>query len=171
MDPPTSTRSSSTTCSCPTTPWWAARATAGRWRSPPWPTSGPRSAATSTTTANRCCAHWSQRVRIPTAAGPWATYAPPPTPSNALNLRETLSRLSGHGPGTATSVAKVATGRVLRRIGTAALELAGPAALVDAPGDTAVAHLFQLPAELIGGGTMEIQLNIIATMILGLPRS
>ncbi len=90
---------------------------------------------------------------------------------HALNLRETLSRLSGHGPGTATSVAKVATGRVLRRIGTAALELAGPAALVDAPGDTAVAHLFQLPAELIGGGTMEIQLNIIATMILGLPRS
>jgi alkylation response protein AidB-like acyl-CoA dehydrogenase len=27
-----------------------------------------------------------------------------------------------------------------------------------------------LPAELIGGGTREIQLNIIAQMILGLPR-
>jgi alkylation response protein AidB-like acyl-CoA dehydrogenase len=27
-----------------------------------------------------------------------------------------------------------------------------------------------LPSELIGGGTREIQLNIIAQMILGLPR-
>ena len=89
---------------------------------------------------------------------------------SALNLRETLSRLSGHGPGTATSVAKVATGRVLRRIGTAAMEFTGRAALLDTGGDTAVEHTFQLPAELIGGGTMEIQLNIIATMILGLPR-
>jgi hypothetical protein len=28
-----------------------------------------------------------------------------------------------------------------------------------------------MPAEVIGGGTVEIQLNIIATMILGLPRN
>lgn len=70
---------------------------------------------------------------------------------SALNLRETLSRLSGHGPGTATSVAKVATGRVLRRIGTAAMEFTGRAALLDTGGDTAVEHTFQLPAELIGG--------------------
>lgn len=89
----------------------------------------------------------------------------------ALTLRETLSRLSGHGPGTATSVAKVATNRVLRRIATAAMEFGGRSVLLDCPGDTAVEHAFQLPAELIGGGTMEIQLNIIATMILGLPRA
>jgi alkylation response protein AidB-like acyl-CoA dehydrogenase len=88
----------------------------------------------------------------------------------ALNLRDTLSRLAGHSPGPATSIAKVATGTVLRRIGTAALEFAGPATLVQRPGDTALAHTLQLPAEIIGGGTMEIQLNIIATMILGLPR-
>jgi len=28
-----------------------------------------------------------------------------------------------------------------------------------------------MPAEVIGGGTVEIQLNIIATMILGLPKN
>ena len=36
--------------------------------------------------------------------------------------------------------------------------------------DQAAVHREQLPAELIGGGTREIQLNIIAQMILGLPR-
>jgi hypothetical protein len=35
----------------------------------------------------------------------------------------------------------------------------------------AVAQSLMMPAEVIGGGTVEIQLNIIATMILGLPRS
>jgi hypothetical protein len=29
---------------------------------------------------------------------------------------------------------------------------------------------FDMPSELIGGGTAEIQLTIIASMILGLPR-
>ncbi len=29
---------------------------------------------------------------------------------------------------------------------------------------------FDLPAELIGGGTPEIQLTVIASMVLGLPR-
>jgi len=33
-----------------------------------------------------------------------------------------------------------------------------------------IEQYFHLPAELIGGGTKEIQLNIIAQFILGLPR-
>ena len=37
---PTSTRSSSTTCSCPTTTWWAPPTTAGRWRARRWATNG-----------------------------------------------------------------------------------------------------------------------------------
>ena len=37
-------------------------------------------------------------------------------------------------------------------------------------GTLVVEPYFHLPAELIGGGTKEIQLNIIAQMILGLPR-
>ncbi len=89
---------------------------------------------------------------------------------SALGLRDILSRLAGHAPGPATSLAKVATGRVLRQISTHALDLSGRAGLVDAGAQTPLAHTLQLPAELIGGGTMEIQLNVIATMILGLPR-
>jgi alkylation response protein AidB-like acyl-CoA dehydrogenase len=88
----------------------------------------------------------------------------------ALGLRDTLNRLAGHSPGPATSIAKVATGVILRRIGTAAMEFAGRTSLIAGPEATAVAHTLQLPAELIGGGTMEVQLNIIATVILGLPR-
>jgi hypothetical protein len=38
------------------------------------------------------------------------------------------------------------------------------------PDQPAVQQSLFMPAEVIGGGTMEIQLNIIATMILGLPR-
>ncbi len=89
----------------------------------------------------------------------------------ALGLRDTLNRLAGHSPGPATSIAKVATGLILRRIGSAAMEFAGRGSLVAQRDGTALAHTLQLPAELIGGGTMEVQLNIIATMILGLPRS
>jgi alkylation response protein AidB-like acyl-CoA dehydrogenase len=42
--------------------------------------------------------------------------------------------------------------------------------MVDDPDAAVVEPYLHLPAELIGGGTREIQLNIIAQMILGLPR-
>jgi 3-oxochol-4-en-24-oyl-CoA dehydrogenase len=59
---------------------------------------------------------------------------------------------------------------LLRRTFEATLRLTGRTAMVaDADADVVPAYL-HLPAELIGGGTMEIQLNIIAQMILGLPR-
>ncbi|MBI3216659.1 MAG: acyl-CoA dehydrogenase [Mycobacterium sp.] len=88
----------------------------------------------------------------------------------ALAVRDTLSRLAGHGPGPASSIGKVATALTVRRVTAAALEFSGRAALVGGGEQTAVAHSLLMPAEVIGGGTMEIQLNIIATMILGLPR-
>ena len=52
----------------------------------------------------------------------------------------------------------------------ATLELSAPSALVEDADPRIVEPYFHLPAELIGGGTKEIQLNIIAQMILGLPR-
>ena len=88
----------------------------------------------------------------------------------ALAVRDTLGRLAGHGPGPASSVGKVATAQLTRRVTAAALELTGRAALVGGPEQPAVQASLFMPAEVIGGGTMEIQLNIIATMILGLPR-
>ncbi len=88
----------------------------------------------------------------------------------ALAVRDTLGRLAGHGPGPASSIGKVATALLTRRVTAAALELTGRAAMVGGPGQPAVQQSLFMPAEVIGGGTMEIQLNIIATMILGLPR-
>ncbi len=59
---------------------------------------------------------------------------------------------------------------LLRRTFHATLATVGRLAMV-ADSDPAVVEPYLLsPAELIGGGTKEIQLNIIAQMILGLPR-
>jgi hypothetical protein len=59
---------------------------------------------------------------------------------------------------------------MLRRIFKASLEFAGPRALVEQSEPAIVEPYLRLPAELIGGGTRQIQLNIIAQMIMGLPR-
>ncbi|KWX21687.1 acyl-CoA dehydrogenase [Mycolicibacterium wolinskyi] len=88
----------------------------------------------------------------------------------ALGLRETLRLLDGRPPGPASSIAKVATNVMLRRAATLTLGLSGPLALEAESDPPVVAPYLDLPAELIGGGTTEIQLNIIAQMILGLPR-
>ncbi|MFJ6415589.1 acyl-CoA dehydrogenase [Paeniglutamicibacter sp. NPDC091659] len=88
----------------------------------------------------------------------------------ALNLRETLRQLNGLQPGVGSSLAKVAHARLAREAATLALALVGPAALfADAPGDSVTGQL-AVPQVLIGGGTVEIQLNVIAERILGLPR-
>jgi alkylation response protein AidB-like acyl-CoA dehydrogenase len=88
----------------------------------------------------------------------------------ALGVRETLRLLDGQAAGPASSIAKVATNSLLRKTFKAILELTGPLAMTE-ESDPAVAQPYlRLPAELLGGGTNEIQLNIIAQMIMGLPR-
>jgi 3-oxochol-4-en-24-oyl-CoA dehydrogenase len=89
----------------------------------------------------------------------------------ALAVRDTLSRLAGREPGPASSAAKVATALFVRRVTAHALQFSGRSALVSDADQAAVAQSLLMPAELIGGGTVEIQLNIIATLVLGLPRS
>lgn len=89
----------------------------------------------------------------------------------ALAVRDTLGRLAGHGPGPASSVGKVGTALLVRRVTADALAFSGPAAMVGGGQQPAVGQSLMMPAEVIGGGTIEIQLNIIATMILGLPRN
>jgi alkylation response protein AidB-like acyl-CoA dehydrogenase len=88
----------------------------------------------------------------------------------ALGVRETLRLLDGQQPGPTSSIAKVATNVMLRRAAASTLALAGRLALEQSSDPPVVGPYLDLPAELIGGGTTEIQLNIIAQMILGLPR-
>jgi alkylation response protein AidB-like acyl-CoA dehydrogenase len=92
----------------------------------------------------------------------------------ALNLRSVLSRLSGQQPGAEISVQKLYSALAQRDGSRALLTLLGPmgsltAPSVDPSADYARDHL-ALPAILFGGGTVEIQLNVIAQRILGLPR-
>ncbi|ORW30115.1 acyl-CoA dehydrogenase [Mycobacterium paraense] len=88
----------------------------------------------------------------------------------ALGVRETIRLLDGQASGPASSIAKVAMNVLLRRTFQATLQLTGRVAMVDDADAAVVEPYLHLPAELIGGGTREIQLNIIAQMILGLPR-
>jgi 3-oxochol-4-en-24-oyl-CoA dehydrogenase len=88
----------------------------------------------------------------------------------ALGVRETIRLLDGQAAGPASSIAKVAMNVLLRRTFKATLELTGRVAMVADTDPAVVQPYLQLPAELLGGGTREIQLNIIAQMILGLPR-
>jgi 3-oxochol-4-en-24-oyl-CoA dehydrogenase len=88
----------------------------------------------------------------------------------ALGVRETIRLLDGQASGPASSIAKVAMNVLLRRTFEATLCLTGKTAMVANSEPAVVQPYLHLPAELIGGGTREIQLNIIAQMILGLPR-
>jgi alkylation response protein AidB-like acyl-CoA dehydrogenase len=87
-----------------------------------------------------------------------------------LAVREVTRLLDGQAPGPASSIAKVAMNTMLRRASSATLQLTAPLAIVEDSEPAVVETYLRLPAELIGGGTKEIQLNIIAQMILGLPR-
>ncbi|KGI69233.1 acyl-CoA dehydrogenase [Mycolicibacterium rufum] len=110
-------------------------------------------------------------VQVMHALGEADAYA---TAIKVLAVREVLRLLDGQAPGPASSIAKVAMNVMLRRTFAASLDLSAPAGLLEdaGPGGTSlVEQYFHLPAELIGGGTREIQLNIIAQMILGLPRA
>ena len=88
----------------------------------------------------------------------------------ALVTRETLRLVHGQKPGPASSVAKVALSVLIRRAATATLSNTVRAGMVQNSEPEVFAPYFGLPSELIGGGTVEIQLTVIAQMILGLPR-
>ena len=86
-----------------------------------------------------------------------------------LHVRRRLSeRLDGvdHGPG--GSVDKLLMTWVEQAVGAAALDVSGSRAAVD-PDDVAVKVYLYSRAQSVMGGTSQIQKNIIATRILGLP--
>ena len=88
----------------------------------------------------------------------------------SLVVRETIRLLGGQSAGPTSSIVKVATSLMLRRAFKATLESSAPLGLVEESDPPVVLPYLRLPAELLGGGTTEIQLNIIAQMVLGLPR-
>ena len=82
--------------------------------------------------------------------------------------RRLSERLDGieHGPG--GSVDKLLMTWVEQTVGTAALEVSGPRAALDTD-DVALKIYLYGRAQSVMGGTSQIQKNIIATRILGLP--
>ncbi|MEU8790350.1 acyl-CoA dehydrogenase [Streptomyces sp. NPDC048643] len=88
-----------------------------------------------------------------------------------IGLRTTLQQVSGTEPGAGASVRKLVQTAHQQRVAELALELLGPeGALSEGPGERAV-HGFLLSRCLtIAGGTTQVQLNVVAERILGLPR-
>lgn len=87
----------------------------------------------------------------------------------ALALRGTVARLAGADQRSTASVQKVFNALAQRDGSRALTGLLGPLGAVDdASTPYAVDHL-GVPAVLFGGGTIEIQLNVIARRVLGLP--
>ncbi|RFU20549.1 acyl-CoA dehydrogenase [Geodermatophilus marinus] len=92
----------------------------------------------------------------------------------ALHLRSVQTLLAGARPGAEISVQKVYNALAQREGSRAILTLLGPlgtltGSSVDPAADLVLDHI-ALPSVLFGGGTVEIQLNVIAQRILGLPR-
>jgi alkylation response protein AidB-like acyl-CoA dehydrogenase len=86
-----------------------------------------------------------------------------------LHVRRRLSeRLDGveHGPG--GSVDKLLMTWVEQSVGSAALAVAGPSAATDGE-DVALKIYLYSRAQSVMGGTSQIQKNIVATRVLGLP--
>jgi 3-oxochol-4-en-24-oyl-CoA dehydrogenase len=99
-----------------------------------------------------------------------------------LGLRVTLKQLSGTEPGATGSVRKLLGMEQAQRVAELCFELSGSEAARGAAGGTPVTaagapngqywarQVLQSQALTIGGGTTDIQLNIIAERMLGLPR-
>ncbi|WP_019885918.1 acyl-CoA dehydrogenase [Streptomyces purpureus] len=88
-----------------------------------------------------------------------------------IGLRTTLQQVSGLEPGAGASVRKLVQTVHQQKIAELALELLGPAgALREGPGERAVHGLLMSRCLTIAGGTTQVQLNVVAERILGLPR-
>ncbi|MFJ3834558.1 acyl-CoA dehydrogenase [Streptomyces sp. NPDC090054] len=88
-----------------------------------------------------------------------------------IGLRTTLQQVSGLEPGAGASVRKLLQTPHQQRTAELALELLGPAGAVrEGAGERAVHGMLMSRCLTIAGGTTQVQLNVVAERILGLPR-
>ncbi|MEU8524785.1 acyl-CoA dehydrogenase [Streptomyces sp. NPDC048629] len=88
-----------------------------------------------------------------------------------IGLRTTLLQVSGLEPGAGASVRKLVQTGHQQKVAELALELLGPAGAVrEGAGERAVHGLLMSRCLTIAGGTTQVQLNVVAERILGLPR-
>jgi alkylation response protein AidB-like acyl-CoA dehydrogenase len=88
-----------------------------------------------------------------------------------IQLRTTMRRVSGLEPGAGASVRKLVQTTHQQKTAELALELLGPeGALREGAGERAVHGLLLSRCLTIAGGTTQVQLNVVAERVLGLPR-
>ncbi|MDX3224845.1 acyl-CoA dehydrogenase [Streptomyces sp. ME19-01-6] len=88
-----------------------------------------------------------------------------------LGLRTTLRQVSGVEPGAGASVRKLIQTAHQQKVAELALELLGPAGAVrEGAGERALHGFLMSRCLTIAGGTTQVQLNVVAERMLGLPR-
>ncbi|MYT30780.1 MULTISPECIES: acyl-CoA dehydrogenase [unclassified Streptomyces] len=88
-----------------------------------------------------------------------------------IGLRTTLQRVSGLEPGAGASIRKLVQTAHQQKVADLALELLGPAGAVrEGPGARALHGFLMSRCLTIAGGTTQVQLNVVAERLLGLPR-
>ncbi|MFI9624470.1 acyl-CoA dehydrogenase [Streptomyces sp. NPDC052042] len=88
-----------------------------------------------------------------------------------VSLRTTLRQVSGLEPGAGASVRKLVQTTHQQRVAELALEVLGPAgATAEGAAERAVHGFLMSRCLTIAGGTTQVQLNVVAERILGLPR-
>lgn len=89
-----------------------------------------------------------------------------------IGLRTTLQQVSGLEPGAGASVRKLVQTVHQQKVAELTLELLGPDGAVDEPaaGERALHGFLMSRCLTIAGGTTQIQLDVVAERILGLPR-
>ncbi|MEU6989221.1 acyl-CoA dehydrogenase [Streptomyces sp. NPDC046465] len=88
-----------------------------------------------------------------------------------IGLRTTTRQVAGAEPGAGASVRKLVQTPHQQKVAELALELLGPSGAVrEGPGERALHGFLMSRCLTIAGGTTQVQLNVVAERILGLPR-
>ncbi|MCB5907115.1 acyl-CoA dehydrogenase [Streptomyces pinistramenti] len=88
-----------------------------------------------------------------------------------IALRTTLQQVAGQEPGAGASIRKLVQTAHQQKTAELALELLGPdGAVREGPGERALHGFLMSRCLTIAGGTTQVQLNVVAERLLGLPR-